>query len=739
MTFMEFWFMENRTKDYKLWHFALVYLCMANVAYVSHSLFGWLLTLSYFGLIPGYLILKLVNFKLSFKWEIFSFSFGLSLLFMIVSGLALNCAHAFGLNKPLTTLHIFIFLDLLNIVLLITQKNTNISFNKHFSHLSNKKIGLLIILTILPLIGIGGATRLNNGASDILTMILFLLIAAVFAFLYLNNDTESLYPYAVIMIAMSVLFTVSLRGSYVIGHDIQREFYVFELTKAHSYWNIGSYRNPYNACLSITILPTVISRLTSIPDIYIYKGVFQIFFACGIVSLYLLVKRIINAKTALLSAFIFISFPTFLNDITFLNRQEIAFIFFSLLMLTSFIPKLRKRKLVLTILFLVGLILSHYSSSYVTLALLLVSSIFYKIITMRKNKNGSDKRNHTTKIPLLRVSIICIAILATFLWNTQITTTSGGLKQTVSASVSGLLDHSSAESSDVGYSLLAPHTRTPSQLLDAKAGNSNTGRVIYTAGPSVPITGLGKIVSHIINVSELNNLLRQFCAKILQILLIIGIVVLIIRLKKQNNPQNVTILALSLGFVVLLVMQTVLPQLSIDYGTLRFFQQALVVLSIPIIAAAEYLTSFFRSYSKYILLAFFLFLFLDLTGFLPQLIGSYTPQLALNNQGIYYDLYYVHKGEVLSANWTLSNSPSRSVTMDQDAQIRFLAPIIQGRIKPNSPFVNSNNYFYLDYANTHYGRFEVTLNDNPVEYIYTSNIFANLNTLYVNQDSRIYR
>ena len=63
------------------------------------------------------------------------------------------------------------------------------------------------------------------------------------------------------------------------GHDIQQEYLVFQLTEFHGHWSMAYFNDPYNACLSITILPTELSRIIQVDSPYIFKLFFQMIFA----------------------------------------------------------------------------------------------------------------------------------------------------------------------------------------------------------------------------------------------------------------------------------------------------------------------------------------------------------------------------------------------------------------------------------------------------------------------------
>src|SRR2546421_816106 len=238
---------------------------------------------------------------------------------------------------------------------------------------------LYALPVFFPILATLGAIVLNNGGSSMLTLILLGAIAFYSLLLVLFRDkiAVNLYPYAIFFIAIACLFTTSLRSWYIAGADIQTEFYVFQLTNTHHLWNMAFYQDPYNACLSITILPTVLTNLLLTPDMYVYKVIFQILFAISPVVVFFIIRNYTTPIFAFLSAFFYISFPTFFNDMPMLNRQEIGFIFFGLvlyMMLLSELPLAMRR--ILFIIFALGVIVSHYSTNFAFLVLVTFVYVF---------------------------------------------------------------------------------------------------------------------------------------------------------------------------------------------------------------------------------------------------------------------------------------------------------------------------------------------------------------------------
>lgn len=710
----------------------LLSLLVANIMYLTHSILGFAATLSFFLSVPGYSFLSLLKHEMKSKWEIASFSLGLSLLLLMLGGLALNTLNLIGLKQPLTTLNIFLILDLMTAILIFLNRKVIIKLPKINFSFDKEKTIFTTILSFLPFLAAGGAISLNNGGTNILTIISFILIPTFVMLLIWRKKIDGLYPYAIFTMSLSVLLSTSLRGWSLTGHDIHHEFYVFQSTSNNSLWSTRTFfSDPYNACLSITILPTILEKITSISAMYIYKIIFQIIFAFGLIPIYLFIKKLSANAIALIGTFMFISFPPFLNDMPFLNRQEIAFIFFGLLMLTAFMKMSQKPKTILTIIFLTGIILSHYSTNYATLSILILAWIIYKLLTLKLLVKP------TFALPILNIKIILLAIIITFLWNSQITKTTSGFQHTLINTFNGIIHHNLNQSYGVSYALFSAKPKDPRQVLAGYAG-VNASKVQYIPEHNLPVTDIGKIVSHVISVESFNKFIRAVSAKGLQVLLLCGAIVFLVKLRRRRTMQEIYFCALIIASVILLALITLLPQLSVDYSVTRLFQQVLVIVALPIMIALELFLGFLGRHKIYVIAFFAAFLFLHLSGLIPQILGGYPPQLALNNSGTYYDIYYIHKSELAATLWLDQQNANKPLVTDQYARLRF----------PEYPFLKQHTidpifskdiseYIYYDYTNTHRGIYADFLSGNVLEYSY-SDQKENQNLLYSNIDNKIF-
>lgn len=708
-------------------------LLAANVGPLLHNALGGLLALAFFIVAPGFITLNKFKHGALEPWTTFSFSFGLSLMYLMVGGLLLNSLYFMGIDKPLTPSHILLFFDLLSVGLLWFARRELASRQlQQITMLQRGHLLIVALLALLPLFGALGAVRLNNGASNSLTLISFGAIATLFIVLLRRKRLSNLYPFAVFSFGLTVLLALSIRSWYVSGHDVIHEFYLFNQVSTHGFWSnaLSFPGDTYNACMSITVLPTVFAGLTHISNEYVFKLVMQIIFALGLIPLYLLAKKLSNARQAFMVSLLFIAFPTFVNDMPFLVRQEIAFIFFAVMLLAAFTKLSRRMMTGLVVFFMLGMILSHYSSGYVALGILFVAWAIYGIVR-RVAKTGSSFYS-----PLLSMPILIVALLFTFLWNAQITATTGTLKTTLVSSITGLFKGSDMRSNGVRYSLVSGSTEDPAKVLADYAGDKHD-LVKLTPEKDMPATEVGHYLGGTKVLHTFNTIVRGLSAKLLQVLLLVGIAYFFISRRKQAAQESVYFYSLAVGCIVMMALITILPQLSVDYGLTRLFLQTMVIVGVPIILGLELFAGLFYRFRSFITVSFVALFFLHLTGFLPAILGGYPPQLTLSNTGTYYDIYYQHKGERLALQALNDGRYGDKVSADKYAIGRIYGNIKFGPVQDPVTTKQNTDYLFNDYANTHKHTYAAFLQGDILEYTFNDNSDRSL--MYSNGDSQIYR
>jgi uncharacterized membrane protein len=731
---------------------------LANILELTHVNFLYTTTLISFCayiLLPGILIAFILRIpKISF-WENLLFVGGLSVAFLEFGGLLLNILLPLvGIQTPLTFHNLIIGFDIFMLLLFVFAWIRTKPFTSQIQlpSLSYTEQILYVLPVYFPVVAALGAVVLNNGGSNILTFMLLGFIAGYSLLLVAlhNKIAIALYPCALFFIGLALLFTTSLRSWYITGHDVEREFYVFQLTNTHHVWNMAFYQDAYNACLSITILPTVLTNLLALQDMYVYKVIFQILFALTPVMVFFIINNYATPVLAFLSAFFYISFPTFFNDMPMLNRQEIGFIFFGLALYMMvkrnwtrqfytrdrllFVElSLPKRKILFAI-FVLSVVVSHYSTNFMDVALLTFVYVSTRILSLSFVKNTLKRLVAKTHLPLkntfpnkafLSLPLLLLLFGATYFWNNIYTKSSNHAGSVVTEVVSSLLlkSGSDAKSSDLSYSIFFSSKPDPKQQLQEyiqsivktaqtdQVGDGKTDQFysssITSKYPSYPInqeqlapTPLGNLLNAMhVPVFGIQAELRSLSAMFMQLFVFIGL--LAIFFFKQKKMFDVQYLLFCCGAILMLILEILLPALSVEYGLLRMFLQFLFIFSLPIVLSIQTIFFFIKEEKRVFLTGIVaIVFFLTLTGFISHLTGKYYPQMTLDNAGLYYDAYYVHKSDVLAINWLAHNDAKHEpVQADLSGTNKLLT---YGGINALNeifpPVIRKNAYVYQEIA-----------------------------------------
>lgn len=715
-------------------------LAVAVLAYALPGILGSIITLAFFLTIPGNLLLRRIANGFGGWWERAGLSVVLSLLIIMIGGLLLNTLHYIGLDRPLTTLNIFVMLSAVTALLVwLNRKERVVVTLPKLTYPSALYAVVAAVLTLLPLLAIGGAIRLNNGASNVLTMVMLALIGILFPTLLFCKSLKTLRVHALLMFATSLLLSTSLRGWYITGHDIIHEFKVFDATLTNNLWvAITGNHDPYNSCLSITILPTVLASISKISAPYIFKLIFQIIFSLVIIPIYYLTKKYAGDKLAYIATFIFISFPTFFNDMSFLNRQEIAFLFCALLFYISMSTLGKRAKNILSLSLLLGLVLSHYSTTYITLAILFMAWAGFKIFRY------IFKQIQPNYISLLSLPILLITLLMTIGWYQFATQSSPNsmLNKIFSHNITDFSFLTSTKASAANYSLLSGiigDEKSPEEVFYEYAGSSRQS-VTYVESTRLNLTTFGQTLNKFIDVAKANTLVHNLSAKLYQLFMFIGLIAVTISLAKRRraaiNSDELFIYLLQIMFILWLVIVTVVPQASAAYGVARLFQESLFVTGLLIIYGLDKTLSFWKSSGKRMIITAVIFtgFFLSLSGFVPQITGGYTPQLALNNSGAYYEFYYTHKSDLLSTRWLESTHKNQLTYEDIYSAIQSDKVLTSVNLLKQD---TSNGFIYRGYTNTTLNAYR-TYPYGELDLYKDPNLTNGRDLLYANQDSAIY-
>jgi uncharacterized membrane protein len=727
--------------------FIISMLLLANLAILLNILFlRQFLGFLFLTILPGLLIIQILKLdKLEFI-EKFILSWGISISFLMFFGLLINnLSLSLGYDAPLSTISLLISFNIAFIVLAIIGykiKTFEKSFTKNYLpslNLSTSEKAFLIVPILFPALSIFGMYLMNTTDNNIILMFLLFLIPIYVAFICFFNQKfpERLYPVVIFSISISLLLLLSLRSNHIIGVDTHVAYYLFQIAFDDLHWSVSIIGNQLDACLSISILPTIYQSILNVSSEYLFKILYPLLYSVFPLVIYVISKKYIGEGYAFLAACFFMFQINFLW-ITANSRTCIAILFFALAMMTLFNDKIENplKKRILFIVFMASCVVSHYSTTYIFFFVMVGAFIGVEILS----------KKYTFK-KVISLTFVMLFFSMIFFWYSQVTET--------------------AFNAGVGFI-----EETFSNLNKFFVEEMRTEGYKHLAGQELAYPILSRV-----------NLVLTWCTFIF---IGIGVFTMIKRYKemvaisnvKHKKPDflkdkfEVTYFVIALACSGLLVVMVALPFLSIGYDINRTYCFSITILSVFFVIGGIVLSknlslnllrtvlskmlrgkkalpkkqkekendSQVRAYLiiLFVLIPYFLFA----TGSIHTIFGV-PGGIILNSEGRAYDNYYVHDHESYGAKWLIEyKDKGISIYSDKYGHTRLTS---QGKIPISSIDAYSltenrtcEGYIYLRYYNVVNGKLlgKGYVLYNLSEY---SHQFVEKNEIYANGGSEVYR
>jgi uncharacterized membrane protein len=294
----------------------------------------------------------------------------------------------------------------------------------------------LVILLLVAFPSLAGAFSYYGFRVGLIGIYLLLALLVVLVSLKGSNAGDEFIYLAVIQcISLCLLLSSALASGTLRGYDIHDEFFQYLQTRNSGFWNLFS-NDPYNAVLSVTILPTFVSVLSGLNGLQIFQLILPLIFSLTPIVLYKVYRKILQPKPAFLAVFLFMSYSAFYNELVSLGRQEIAEFLLVLLLLVLLERKLSvglQGRLGIFLLTL-GLFMSQYSLAYLFLFILAVSVVVSKLTRLRGLVSN------------VSLGVLMILLIGTLAWYTHvgggvdISSLTSGLGRVMQNSLSDLFD-----------------------------------------------------------------------------------------------------------------------------------------------------------------------------------------------------------------------------------------------------------------------------------------------------------
>jgi uncharacterized membrane protein len=663
----------------------------------------------------------------------------LSVVYLMVIGLAANAVSSHSLSAPL----LLLFFDIpLVAVCLVTMLGRSSGYRwrpfdvRRYISLRQSVLVLVPLLTVV--VACVGAIRLNNGRTSIVSVCAVALVfALIFVAISWSKKLSGSFPWILFCASLAMLLMTSLRSGYISGWDISREYRLFMDTARAAHWSSHGPFGSYSSCLSITILPTVILAFTQIPSEYIFKMVFPAIFSVSPVALYFCYRFFVNRGLAAMAAFLVIAQRAYILEFTAIARQEVALMFFAMslwFLADSRIP-LRPRR-VLFVVFCFGMIVSHYSTAYVALFVFIV---YYIVRVIRYWRSGSEVR-HTSAITARSLAAILVMGV---LWYGPVTHGSAGLLNgvdTVAARLPTLFSASSTNNT-VRQAVFGQATSVAgSELAFQRYVGNHTADYSPTLLPFYTVQPVS---------ARLAGYLDDFYVA-LKYLLIGSMLIGSVWWLRRGRPFNdwAVLSVSSLGLMVCIV---VLPDAANYYNFERLFQQTIFVSAVCCIWFIVFVSGkVIGSKSILLVLAICMVFFLFQTGVLTKYTGG-SPTINLFSSGDSYYGQYVFPAEYSSIVWlnrTVRGQNDLTINADADSTGKLIAfgssfgpESIDDVLFPSA--VGKANYVFEGVANSVSGKCSIDGRSRFANGIYWYNwpgafISSNKNCIYTDGESSIY-
>jgi len=635
---------------------------------VARQILGFI----YFTFTPGFIIVKLLKLNELDLVKTALFSVGLSIAFLMIVGLLINelssmlgLPQQFSLVSLMTVLNSLILIGGVLVFLKSEIKTRNIE--------PIRKSPLILLFLCLPVLSITGAIWVKTYEINLILLFMITLIVSLFALevILKKNLPSKLYPLAIFMIAISLLYHSSIMSDNLIhfGSDTPGEVFAFKVAEKNAHW---SPINPYPgdlsvgrtyAMLSVTILPIVYSSLLNLNVIWIFKLLNPILFALVPMGLYILWSKFISAKYAFVSAFFFMAYNVFYTEMLGLNKQMIGELFFVLLLLVIFNKKMRPlNKTSCFLIFGFALIVSHYALAEIFL--FLISFILISLIIMKKPRR---------KITLAMV--LCFFAIM-FLWY---------LYTSNSAVFDAFLQFGELVSSQLGE-FFNPAAREQT--------------VLRGLGLEVPPT--------------IWNMMSRIFAYITQLLIVVGLVGVIT--KRVGYHFEIEYLLLSLFSAMLLAALILVPGLANTMNMTRFYHILLLFLAPLCLLGVKTIMNIFSTRKKEIMVSLLLLAvlvpyFLFQTGFVYEVTGNDSWSVPLSKYRmptyrLYGQLGYTTAYSISGAEWLSENVAVEYRQIYADAwgrvtELRAYGSVYVGHVEKlsNTTRIAANGIVYLSSLN----------------------------------------
>ncbi|GAA1544811.1 hypothetical protein GCM10009678_29330 [Actinomadura kijaniata] len=681
-----------------------------------------------------------------------------SLIVLLTSGLGVNLVGArLGVDEPLRPAPLLIGLQLTCLVLLLAGTTAPLSTAIPRPALPSAR--WLALALMLPLLAVVGALRLNHDHGPAPAIVALACCGAVLVWTAIRADRLDVTRISVLLFAVSLamMWGYSLRSDLVYGFDISIEYSVVTKTIQDGVWQMHPHPDAYGAMLSITVLPAQLHALTGIDPVLILKLAYPAAFAMFVVGVFNLAVRFLPLRWATVTAAYVLAQGGVSQQLPALARQEVALLLFlalSAALLEIRMP--RPPRLALVVMFGPALVVSHYSSAYFAL-MMLVGAVVVQILL------GLVKRTAAIRWTVAAALVTTLGSAA--LWYGPITQSAsnvGQLRNAISSDGLQLLPHGK------GKGLLAAYLSSGEGAVISAAEYQKQVAASYAAkrpwvkphraaaDPRYALRDkpVPKPASRIVPISMMLNLGVLVLAQLGNLLALVAAALMAFQRRSPGLTRQVGLLALpALGALVLFRLS---GTLSSTYNQGRAQIQALTLVSVALFWMLHQTAPRLRrilpraSAGRRDRLAWSVFaaavltIFVKTSGLSAVVLGG-PAATNLTSRGEDHERFYQHRSELAGAQWLAAQIADNRdmVYSDRYGQVRLFTqlgawrPGMMTDLAPQA--LNENAWIYASRVNVVQGRARSSVDNKLVSYTFPAEfVRSHYDLVYTNGSSEVY-
>ena len=142
------------------------------------------------------------------------------------------------------------------------------------------------------------------------TVLAIVATVAVLILVYLNRMQGKAIPIYLFAVSLALMWQASMFGAHVIGSDMHGEYYASSVIASEGAWDIARhYGTQSSTSIVVGAFVPLVSNITKLDIVWIYKALLPFVFAFTPVVLYFIYRQFIEDKLAFYSALFFMIVP----------------------------------------------------------------------------------------------------------------------------------------------------------------------------------------------------------------------------------------------------------------------------------------------------------------------------------------------------------------------------------------------------------------------------------------------